>query len=70
MKLIIEVQLTDQERRKDDHESILVEKLYNTCDSWINGNAVPELKFIYDDEDYDDLDKDILDAYYRNRHLN
>ena len=70
MKLIIEVQLTDQEAKRDDHESLLVEKLFNTCDNWIRGNAVPELKFVYDDEDYDDLDKDILDAYYRNRYLN
>lgn len=70
MKLILEVQLTAEEKKSHDAESILAEKLYNTCDDWLNGKTIPELIFVYDDEDYDNLDKEILNCYNPKNYLN
>ncbi len=70
MKLILEVQLTAEEKKLHDAESILAEKLYNTCDDWLNGRTIPELIFVYDDEDCDNLDKEILNCYNPKNYLN
>lgn len=63
MKLILKVSLTPQEKKSSDPESILAEKMYNTCYDWINGDSIPELIFLYDDDEYEDLDLEIFNTY-------
>ena len=50
MKLIIEVELEDHELNNVDPEGLLVEKMYNLCDGWLEGTSVPKLIFIYNKE--------------------
>lgn len=62
MKLLIEVELTKRESEKKNAEQILVERLYNKCDDWLTGKEIPELIFVYDEQDINPLD-----AYKYNR---
>lgn len=55
MKLIIEVELEDHELNNVDPEGLLVEKMYNLCDGWLEGTSIPKLTFIYNN-DQDDTD--------------
>lgn len=50
MKLIIEVELEDHELNNVDPEGLLVEKMYNLCDGWLEGTSIPKLIFVYDKE--------------------
>ncbi len=61
MKLIIEVELEDHELNNVDPEGLLVEKMYNLCDGWLEGTSIPKLTFIYSDK------KDNSDWYFDTR---
>tara|TARA_R110000787_G_scaffold32099_1_gene84855 strand:+ start:62 stop:274 length:213 start_codon:yes stop_codon:yes gene_type:complete len=70
MKLILEVELTSKEKKSSDPESVLVQKMYNTCNDWLNGDEIPKLIFVYDDDEYDDLESELYNLYNKKNNLN
>jgi|TARA_R110000782_G_scaffold101771_1_gene188608 hypothetical protein len=44
--------------------------MYNTCNDWLNGDEIPKLIFVYDDDEYDDLESELYNLYNKKNNLN
>ena len=51
MKVRLELEIKPTNYNKHKLQSMLVDKLYNLCDDWINDRDIPKLVFIVDEED-------------------
>tara|TARA_R100000656_G_scaffold18659_2_gene17207 strand:- start:947 stop:1126 length:180 start_codon:yes stop_codon:yes gene_type:complete len=51
VKVKLEIEIKPNDYNKHKLQNMLVDKLYNLCDDWINDRDIPKLVFIVDEED-------------------
>lgn len=51
MRAKIEIEIEDDSLSEADLRSALLERLFNYAYGWVNGDLIPEITFIYNDDE-------------------